>query len=450
MIKTILFDLDGVLVDACEWHYETLNKALKEVLGFEINRKDHETKFNGLSTKVKLKMLQIPDAEAQKIWQLKQDMTWSVIDRLAQINPEKRNLHLALKWNGYKLACVTNAIRRSAAHMLKKTGQLEFMEFILSNEDVQNNKPAPDCYVLAMEKLGVSPEETLIVEDSEKGKKAAYASGAHVLEVRNATEVNLENLTKHIDSIHDTIHENRRKPMNVLIPMAGAGSRFQTAGYSFPKPLIEVHNKPMIQVAVENLDFSDKKHIFICQKKHYEQYALKYLLNLIRPESEIVTVDKITQGAASTTLLAKEFIDNDEPLIIANSDQYVEWVSQDFIDDANYRNLDGSILTFTATHPKWSFAKLNEEGYVTEVAEKKPISDIATVGIYYWRKGSDYVKYAEQMIQNDVRFNNEFYVCPVYNEAIRDGKKIGVYSVKKMWGLGTPEDLAKYLKNHGE
>ena len=110
--------------------------------------------------------------------------------------------------------------------------------------------------------------------------------------------------------------------------------------------------------------------------------------------------------------------------------------------------IDGGILTFKATHPKWSFAKLDEKGYVTEVAEKKPISNIATVGIYYWSKGSDYVKYGEQMIEKNLRVNNEFYVCPIYNEAIAPNKKIKTFNIQKMWGLGTPEDLNRFLEKH--
>ena len=138
-------------------------------------------------------------------------------------------------------------------------------------------------------------------------------------------------------------------------------------------------------------------------------------------------------------------MDNDAPLITANSDQFIEFLNDDWAEELCG---DGGILTFNATHPKWSFAKLDEMGYVTEVAEKKPISDIATVGVYYWGKGSDYVKYAEQMIQNDTRVNNEFYVCPVFNEAIKDGKKIKTIPIKKMWGLGTPEDLRYFLTNY--
>ena len=232
--------------------------------------------------------------------------------------------------------------------------------------------------------------------------------------------------------------------MKVLIPMAGAGSRFEKAGYTFPKPLIEVNGKPMIQLVVENLNI-EAEYIYIVQKAHYDKYNLKYLLNLITPNCKIIQVDGITQGAACTTLLAKNYINNEHPLIIANSDQYVEWNSNQFMYSMQADTLDAGILTFESIHPKWSFAKTTVYGLVTEVAEKKPISNHATVGIYYWTKGCDYVKYAEQMIDKDRRVNNEFYVCPVFNEAIEDNKKIKIFEIDKMWGLGTPEDLAVFL-----
>jgi dTDP-glucose pyrophosphorylase len=237
--------------------------------------------------------------------------------------------------------------------------------------------------------------------------------------------------------------------LNVLIPMAGAGSRFEKAGYTFPKPLIDVRGKPMIQMIVENLSF-DSPHTFIVQKLHSEKYNLNSLLPLIvkANNTNIITVDSVTDGAACTTLLAKELINNDNPLIIANSDQYVDWNSSEFMYKMQEQDVDAGILTFKSTHPKWSFVKVDDKGFVTEVAEKNPISDIATVGIYYWKKGSDYVKYAEQMIRKNKRHNNEFYVCPVFNEAIEDGKKIAIFNIEGMWGLGTPEDLQYFLQNH--
>jgi dTDP-glucose pyrophosphorylase len=153
------------------------------------------------------------------------------------------------------------------------------------------------------------------------------------------------------------------------------------------------------------------------------------------------------RGLADAFIIGKDFINNDSPLFFANSDQFVEWDSNEFMYKMNESNVDGGILVFESTHPKWSFAKIDDSGYVTEVAEKNPISNLATVGFYYWKKGSDFVKYAEQMIEKDIRVNKEFYVCPVFNQAIQDNKKIKTFSVEKMWGLGTPEDLEKFLKN---
>ena len=155
----------------------------------------------------------------------------------------------------------------------------------------------------------------------------------------------------------------------------------------------------------------------------------------------------MTEGAACTTLLSKSVINNDQPLLIANSDQYVDWNTSEFLYKMQEQDADAGILTFKSTHPKWSFVKTNSNGDVIEVAEKKPISDTATVGIYYWKKGSDYVKYAEKMIEKNIRHNGEFYVCPVFNEAILDGKKIKTFDIEKMWGLGTPEDLQIFLQN---
>jgi dTDP-glucose pyrophosphorylase len=171
---------------------------------------------------------------------------------------------------------------------------------------------------------------------------------------------------------------------------------------------------------------------------------------MITPECSIIEADGITEGAACSALLAKEYINNDAPLFFANSDQFVEWNSTEFMYKMQETKCDGGIVTFEATHPKWSFAKVDENGFVIEVAEKNPISNIATVGFYYWRKGSDFVKYAEKMIEKNIRVNNEFYVCPVFNEAIRGNKKILHYGSTAMWGIGTPEDLKNYLENYGK
>ena len=233
--------------------------------------------------------------------------------------------------------------------------------------------------------------------------------------------------------------------MHILIPMAGRGKRFEAAGYSFPKPLIDIDDKPMIQIIIENLNLLGK-YIFLCQKEHYEKYALDKLLTMLCPNCEILPIEGITDGAAVTALKAKELINNDEELIIANSDQWINWNPQHFLSFLRNNDADGGIVTFISTHPKWSFVKLNEAGLVIEVAEKKPISNIATVGIYYYKHGKTFVEAAEQMITKNIRTNNEFYIAPTFNEIIQNGGKIFHYPIAEMYGLGTPEDLQHFLK----
>lgn len=235
--------------------------------------------------------------------------------------------------------------------------------------------------------------------------------------------------------------------MNIVIPMAGLGSRFQTAGYTFPKPLIEVWGEPMISLVVKNLNLQGK-YIFLVQKEHYKKYNLEKLLSMIAPGCKIIQIDGITEGAACTVLKSKDFIDNDQPLLIANSDQFIKWNSFETISEFNNKDSDGGILSFTSIHPKHSFARIGDNGYVAEVAEKNPISNNATVGIYHWKYGSHFVKYAEKMINKNIRTNKEFYICPVYNEAIKDGKKIKISPVDEMWGMGTPEELNNFLTHY--
>jgi dTDP-glucose pyrophosphorylase len=231
--------------------------------------------------------------------------------------------------------------------------------------------------------------------------------------------------------------------MNIVIPMAGQGSRFEQAGYTLPKPLIDINGKPMIQLVVESINVN-ANYIFLVQRTHYEQYNLGLVLNTIAPNCTILQVDGITEGAACSVLLAAEYINNDTPLIIANSDQYINWNPTACLD--KFSKFDAGILTFNASSTKWSYAKTNEQGLVMEVAEKVVISDQATVGIYYWKHGKDFVKYANQMIDKNIRVNNEFYVCPVFNEAIQDNKQVVTSLVDTMWGLGTPEDLEIFLQ----
>ena len=450
-IKLIIFDLDGVLVEAKNIHYDALNEALGE---YAISWNEHLSIYDGLKTTQKLQMLTdkkgLPIEEHHSIWEKKQQITLQMLKKL-EPNEVLIELMDSLSKAGYKLAVCSNSIRKTVLTVLSKLGIMEYMDLVISNEDVQNSKPHPEMYWKAISMMSCLPEQTLIVEDSPYGLLAASRSKSHILRVKNPSEVRFKNIIKKLVEIdmgkQQTTPAWRDENLTVLIPMAGAGSRFQQAGYTFPKPLIDVKGKPMIQVVVDNLNIK-ANYVYVVQKEHREKYNLDTLLNLITPDCKIVEVDGLTEGAACTALLAKEYINKDTPLFFANSDQFVEWDSNEFLYKMNETNADGGIVSFRATHPKWSFAKVDEQGLVTEVAEKNPISDIATVGYYYWKHGSDFVKYAEQMIEKDIRVNNEFYVCPVFNQAIGDGKEIRTFDIPKMWGLGTPEDLKEYLENY--
>lgn len=451
MIKLVIFDLDGVLVDARDLHYHALNMALEKIdPKFIIDIDEHLSIFDGLPTKRKLEMLTerkgLDKNLYQEVWENKQKATIQLINSSFEEDHRLCDILKSLKNQGLMVCVASNSIRESVKAMLHRSGMIPYIDFWYSNQDVIRPKPNVEMYLKCMIKAGVSPKETIIVEDSHIGRKAVLDSGAHLCAVKNPNDVHLNKIMNIVNKYKD--NENKPKwidkTMNVLIPMAGAGSRFEKAGYTFPKPLIEVNGKPMIQVVVENLNI-EANYIFIVQKEHYERYNLNHFLKLLAPNCIIIQVDGMTEGAACTALLAKEFINNDQPLIISNSDQFVEWDSNQFMYSMSTDHIDGGILSFKATHPKWSFAKLGKDGFVERVAEKDPISDNATVGIYYYAKGSNFVKYAEQMIEANDRVNNEFYICPVYNYFIQDGKKIKTYMIDKMWGLGTPEDLKRFL-----
>jgi HAD superfamily hydrolase (TIGR01509 family) len=451
MIKLILFDLDGVLVEAKNIHYESFNRALGQ---YAITWEEHLSIYDGLKTNQKLDILHerkgLPKESFKRIWEDKQKYT---LESLHKLNPSTQ-LQVCMDLlisQGYKIGVCSNSIRKTVLTVLSKFNIIDKFDLILSNEDVKNSKPHPEIYWKAISEIGVLPEETLIVEDSPYGLLAASRSNSHILRVNTPKDVTFENINKKINEIKQEYRMSSPQwtndKLNVIIPMAGAGSRFEQAGYTFPKPLIDVEGKPMIQVVVENLNMV-ANFIFIVQKSHRIKYNLDTLLNIIAPNCKIIEVDGLTEGAACTALLAKDLINNDNPLFFANSDQFVSWDSNEFMYKMQETDCDGGIVTFESIHPKWSFAKVNEFGLVTEVAEKNPISNMATVGFYYWKHGSDFVKYAEQMIEKNIRVNNEFYVCPVFNQAIEGGKSIRTFEVNKMWGLGTPEDLKYFIENH--
>lgn len=435
-MKLVVFDLDGVLLDFCEVHYEALNDAIAEVAGplFCISRDEHDSFYNGRSTRAKLALLHdrkglSPDLD-DTIFERKQALTASAVSRVTP-SQELRSLLTRLRSEGYQTVCATNCIRATLDAALTALGILELFTFTVSNEDVTTPKPSPEIYQLCHEKAGVTARETIIFEDSPIGLTAAGMSGSWVTCVPSPA------------SLTENFVMSALSPITIVIPMAGNGSRFTKAGYVDPKPLIPVRGKPMISWVVDNLAVPNARFVFIIRADYPE--SCKDYLRSIAPGCSILVVDKVTEGAACTVLLAKDLINNETPLLIANSDQYIEFDAAEFVHSFHQSGADGKISTFDGSrNPKWSYAAV-KDGFVTEVREKDPFSDHATTGVYLWKRGSDFVRFAEQMISKNIRVNNEFYTVPVYNEAIAAELKVTISDCKMMWGLGVPEDLEYFL-----
>lgn len=457
LIKAVVFDLDGVLVDTKKIHFDSLNRALqRNNIDYYIPYEEHLKFYDGLPTIKKLDILIKKNIIKKK--NIKNIVKYKNIytDReLRNINFNKSIYRIFYSLSKkYKLAIATNAIKSTLDICVKRLRIKKFLSYKISNEQLNNCKPHPEIYLKCFLSLGMKPSEVLIAEDSHFGRLAALESGGNLLPIKDVSELTLKkiNITLNLLNKNKNFFIKKNKwvdnDLNIIIPMAGAGKRFQDAGYIFPKPLIEINNKPMIQWVIDSLNIK-ANYIFIVQKEHLELYNLKNVLRIIQPGCKIVIVEKLTDGAACTTLLAKDLINNKNPLIIANSDQYIEWNSSKALYSFISKKIDGAILTFDSIHPKWSYAKTEKNNNtVLEVAEKKVISNNATVGVYFWKCGSDYVKYSERMIKKNTRVNNEFYVCPVYNEAILDKKNIIIYPIEKMWGLGTPQDLEFFKTNY--
>lgn len=235
--------------------------------------------------------------------------------------------------------------------------------------------------------------------------------------------------------------------INILIPMAGAGSRFVKAGYDKPKPLIDISGIPMIRRVVENINIPGR-YIFLVRSQHLRDYPdLGPTLESLAEKVDIISVAELTEGAACTALLARDLINNDTPLLTANSDQIQDWFPRDFLDFSKNVEQDGIIITFSSNSENNSYARLNENGNVVETREKVVISRWATTGVYYWHKGSNFVKAAKSMIQNNIRSKGEFYMCPVYNENIKMGQTIKIFHIDCHWPIGTPEELKIYKRD---
>ena len=234
--------------------------------------------------------------------------------------------------------------------------------------------------------------------------------------------------------------------IRIVVPMGGEGRQFAERGYTFPKPLVEVAGQPLSELVVRNLTPSQPhEFVFICRAEHVQKYALGDVLRLVAPGCQIVTMSQPTAGALCSVLLGLEHLQHDDELLIAKAEQWIDVPIDQCISTARASNWDGGLMTFPNTHPRWSYARI-EGDQVVAVAEKQPISRHATVGIYYFRRGTEFVQAAERMLLKNASLGGEFYVAPVFNEFILEGKRVGHFPIEtaQMHGLGTPEEVERF------
>ncbi len=460
-IRAVVFDLDGVLVDSRGLHLLSLNRALAEVGDqYVIPLEEHLARYDGLPTRKKLALLtetrNLPPSLHDQVWSRKQHFTSELLREEIKSNPRLHTLLTELREQGYHLYCASNSVRATLDATLDALGVSALFDATYASEEAGACKPHPAVYLRLFADRCLVPRQVLIVEDSPIGRVAATLSGAHVCPVAGPEQVTLDRIKKAIAEGEGTNHASTintqwMSEVQVVIPMAGDGSRFVMAGYSTPKPLIDIEGKPMIQWVVDNLNIAGAKYIFVVRSSHLQnaEWRLRERLEHHVPGCVIVPTDTLTEGPACSVLLATPHLDPDKPLLIANSDQYLEWDANAFLYEA--QQVDGCISVFNQPDPddkKWSYVRVGDNGLVTVVREKEPISHMASTGLYYWRRAGDFVLYANRMMDRNIRVNGEFYVCPVYNEAVADGRRIRVSFCKKMWGLGVPADLRTFYDNY--
>jgi dTDP-glucose pyrophosphorylase len=227
--------------------------------------------------------------------------------------------------------------------------------------------------------------------------------------------------------------------MNVVLPIAGLGQRFIDSGYEKPKPLIDFNGQYLIEKALKSLNTDNCNLFFIVRQEHIDQFNIDIILkDKFGDNIHITSIDYTTEGAVCTCMLVAEYIDNNNELVIFTPDCYFE---PQFDSNQIDKKYDAMVVVFNSDSPAHSYVTLDNNGYVTNAAEKEVISNYAVGGLYYYRKGSDFVKYTKQMIKDNNRTKNEFYICPVFNYLIKDGGKIGIDKNSKHLILGTPKDL---------
>lgn len=446
MNNLVILDLDGVLANLKDVHFDALNAALVEHHFAPISREDHLSKFDGLPTTVKLRNLGICGALAQDIDRRKQEITTRVLPDHVHKSPEMASMFHEVIAAGWLIGVCSNARADTVATCLELLGVDPLVCWQYTPDSTKMRpKPSPEMMLNMMLRADACPKSTVIFEDSPRGLEAAHATGARVVQV-DYTPITSRFVMDRLST--------KRSPtfkwgnLNVVVPAAGDGSRFARAGYDVPKPFITLPNgRSMLEFVVDNLGVV-ANYRYLIRAEHMlhreAQCAVRSLGN-----DCVRYVERPTRGTAETCLLLASEVDSDAPLLVANADQLLDWDRLGFYYFCRNTNLDGVVVTFDCPErdPKWSFVEVGKDGLVSGVVEKEPVSNTACVGVWFFKHGRDFVRYAKRMVDGGDTTKGEFYVSGVYNLAIADGKRFGTFKVDRMTGLGVPEDLERYVRD---
>lgn len=467
-IKLVVFDLDGVLVDSRPLHFLAFNRALAEIgPQYVLSHAEHSAKYDGRPTTAKLDILckdkGFPADKRNDVWKLKQKYTFEIIDKEMQPQPRLQGILKELKARGFTVYCASNAIYKTVQLMLMRQGLLEYFDFVISCEDVRRNKPHPSIYMACVDRAGYLPCETLVVEDSPIGRRAALASGCHLCPVSDPTDVSLEKILAHVQKAEEFQHRFNpfvshipwltKGELNILIPMAADYSKqSEQTGFNKPFPLYPVADKPLLQWVLSNLRIVGRV-LFLLRRDHDQQFRITEELSNLMPGAEFIFVDEPTDGAACTCLLAKARIDNDLPLVIAGPDQFLEWDVNAFMYNMQTDGVAGGACTFAVAdndehRDGYSYVTHDEHGFIQRVAEKEQISATGLAGVYYWKHGRDFVSGAEAMIAAGKRVQGQYFIAPVFNEGIAQGKAYKTFAAHRCYKLRSPADVDAFLEKY--
>ena len=454
-IELIVFDLDGVLVESKDLHYDALNEAITQVAGADyiITRPEHETVYDGLSTNQKLRLMTIhkdlPLAMHKPIWVKKQQLTDDMVRD--QLKPDEALLDglRALKAAGYPLAVASNCIKSSVHNILDSIGVLPIVDAYFSNEDVEHAKPAPDIYYKACATFGVDPRLTLVVEDSVKGFEACVRAGCHLFKVDTPADVRAAAILDRISSINLS-----GKPVTVVVPLAGTNDLYWMDGpeavpCEIPPFLTDANGSPALEWVVRPLLNSRyaQQFVFIVKDAQRAKFKLDSLLPRIvdfRP-TKVVSVHGETLGALKTVMMANDVIPRDAPLLLCTCSNVTAWLPGMCVDDLIDVQADGSLATFESTDPRSSYVRVHKGTRdVVDIHEKVPVSDIACTGLYYWRRGSDFFAAAKSQLQRAVKTKGLYFLAPTCNEAIRSGLTFKIVPTKACWSVRNVHEIRAF------